>query len=52
MLTEFEGEATFGLAGTWQIEIEAQRTQAANESVIFDVVVKPTLSEIRTQITE
>jgi copper transport protein len=52
MITKFEGEATFGFAGTWQIEIEAQRTQAANESVIFDVLVKPTLSEIRTEITE
>ncbi|NWJ21635.1 copper resistance protein CopD, partial [Marine Group I thaumarchaeote] len=51
-ITEFEGEATFGFAGTWQIEIEAQRTQAANEGVIFDVLVKPTLSEIRTEITE
>jgi len=51
-VTKFEGEATFGFAGTWQIEIEAQRTQAANESVIFDVLVKPTLSEIRTEITE
>ncbi len=52
MVTKFDGEATFGFVGTWQIEIEAQRTQAANESVIFDVLVKPTLSEIRTQITE
>jgi len=51
-VTEFEGEATFGFAGTWQIEIEAQRTQTANESIIFDVLVKPTLSEIRTEITE
>jgi len=51
-ITKFEGESTFGFAGTWQIEIEAQRTQAANESVIFDVLVKPTLSEIRTEITE
>ena len=52
VITKFDGEATFGFAGIWQIEIEAQRTQAANESVIFDVLVKPTLSEIRTQITE
>jgi len=51
-ITEFEGEATFGFAGTWLIEIEAQRTQTDNESVIFDVLVKPTLSEIRTEITE
>ena len=52
MVTEFEAEATFGFAGTWQIEVEAQRTQSANESVIFDVLVKPTLSEIRTEIIE
>ena len=48
----FEGDTTFGFAGTWQIEVEAQRTQAVNESVIFTVLVKPTLSEIRTEITE
>ena len=46
MVTEFEAEATFGFAGIWQIEVEAQRTQSANESVIFDVLVKPTLSLI------
>jgi len=50
--TLYEGDVTFGFAGTWQIEIEAQRTQAVNEGVIFDVLVKPTLSEIRTEITE
>nr|AIE97566.1 copper resistance D domain-containing protein (ycnJ) [uncultured marine thaumarchaeote KM3_01_F02] len=50
--TRYEGDATFGFAGTWEIEVEAQRTQAVNESVIFDVLVKPTLSEIRTEITE
>jgi len=48
----FEAEATFGFAGTWQIEVEAQRTQTANEGVIFDVLVKPTLSEIQTEVTE
>jgi len=51
-VTRYEGGATFGFAGTWQIEIEAQRTQTVNEGVIFDVLVKPTLSEIRTEITE
>ena len=50
--TRYDGDAIFGFAGTWQIEVEAQRTQAVNESVIFDVLVKPTLSEIRTEITE
>jgi len=48
----YEGNVTFGFAGTWQTEIEAQRTQTVNEGVIFDVLVKPTLSEIRTEITE
>ncbi|SVA51657.1 uncharacterized protein METZ01_LOCUS104511, partial [marine metagenome] len=50
--TRFEGDITFGFAGTWQIEIEAQRTQTVNEGIIFDILVKPTLSEIRTEITE
>ena len=50
--TRYEGDATFGFAGTWEIEVEAQRTQTVNESVIFTVLVKPTLSEIRTEITE
>ncbi|MCS5545862.1 MAG: CopD family protein, partial [SAR324 cluster bacterium] len=48
----FEGDVTFGFAGTWQIEVEAKRIQAVNEGVIFDILVKPTLSEIRTEITE
>jgi len=51
-ITRFEGDTTFGFAGTWQIEVEAQRTQSVNETVIFDVLVKPTLSEIRTEIIE
>ena len=50
--TRYEGDATFGFAGTWEIEVEAQRTQTVNENVIFTVLVKPTLSEIRTEITE
>ena len=50
--TRFEGDITFGFAGTWQIEVEAQRTQSANETVTLDVLVKPTLSEIRTEIIE
>ena len=51
-IIKYSADTTFGFAGTWQIEIEAQRTQAVNEGVIFDVLVKPTLSEIRTEITE
>jgi len=50
--TRYDGDAIFGFTGTWQIEVEAQRTQAVNESVIFDILVKPTLSDIRTEIIE
>lgn len=50
--TIFEGKITFGFSGNWQIEIEALRTQNANEGVILSVLVKPKLSELKTEITE
>ena len=49
---EFQGELTFGFFGAWQVEIEAQRTESANESKILDLVVKPRLSNIQAQIVE
>ncbi len=49
---EFQGELTFGFSGEWQIEIEAQRTENANESKIMNLLVKPRLSNIQTQIIE
>jgi len=52
MPTEFQGELTFGFSGEWQLEIEAQRTENANESKIFNVLVKPRLENIQTQIVE
>ncbi len=49
---EFQGELTFGFSGEWQIEIEAQRTENANESKIMKLLVKPKLANIQTQIIE
>ncbi|WP_316506951.1 CopD family protein [Nitrosopumilus sp.] len=49
---EFQGELTFGFSGNWQVEIEAQRTESANESRILDLLVKPRLSNIQAQIVE
>ncbi|MFQ5476942.1 MAG: CopD family protein, partial [Nitrosopumilus sp.] len=49
---EFQGELTFGFSGEWQIEIEAQRTENANESKLLNLLVKPRLADIQTQIIE
>jgi len=50
--TEFQGELTFGFSGEWLIEIEAQRTENANESKILNLLVKPRLKDLQTQIIE
>ncbi len=50
--SSFEGEATFGFAGEWQLEIEAQRTSSANEAVSVFLNIKPRLDAIKTEITE
>ena len=49
---QYAGNATFGFPGRWHVEIEALLTQRANEAVSFDVVIKPQLSEIKTNIVE
>ncbi|MBT8243183.1 MAG: copper resistance protein CopD, partial [Nitrosopumilus sp.] len=49
---EFQGELTFGFSGEWLVEVEAQRTENANESKILTLVVKPRLNNIQTQIIE
>ena len=49
---EFQGEVTFGFSGEWLVEVEAQRTENANESKILDLLVKPRLANIQTQIIE
>lgn len=48
----FEGEITFGFSGKWLVEIEAQRTDTANESVMINALVKPRLDDLQTQVTE
>ena len=51
-ITKYTADATFGFAGNWQIELEAQREQNSNENTIFNLQIKPLLSDIRTEITE
>ena len=48
----YDGDLTFGFFGNWQIEIEVLRTQNANEVTILDVLVKPRLAQLKTEITE
>jgi copper transport protein len=48
----YEGDITFGFSGKWQIEIEAQRTQNVNEVVFLELVIKPKLAQLKTEITE
>src|SRR3970040_3209862 len=49
---EFQGELTFGFSGQWQVEIETQRNQNANESVFMNLLVKPRLTDLKTEIIE
>lgn len=49
---EFQGELTFGFSGEWQIQIEAQRTQNANEVILMNLQVKPKLADLKTEIIE
>ena len=51
-ITKYSGDAIFGFAGNWQIELEAQRTENSNENAIFNLQIKPSLNDIRTEITE
>lgn len=50
--TLFQGELTFGFSGEWLVEIEAQRTENANESIMINLLVKPRLANIQTQVME
>jgi copper transport protein len=49
---EFQGELTFGFSGEWQIQIEAQRTQNANEAISINLQIKPKLEDLKTEIVE
>jgi len=48
----YEGDLTFGFFGSWQIEIEVLRTQNANEVTTLDILVKPRLEQLKTEIIE
>jgi len=49
---EYQGELTFGFSGQWQTEIEIQRNQNANESIILNLFVKPRLLDLQIKIIE
>ena len=49
---EFQGDLTFGFSGQWQVEIETQRNQSANESIFMNLLVKPRLTDLKTEIIE
>lgn len=49
---EFQGEITFGFSGKWQLEIESQRKQNANEAIFIDLLVKPRLAELKIEIIQ
>ncbi|MGI0064821.1 MAG: virginiamycin B lyase family protein, partial [Nitrosopumilaceae archaeon] len=51
-IVQYEGNVTFGFSGNWQVEIEALRAQAVNEDVVLDLIVKPKLTQLKTEITE
>ncbi|MEM3064069.1 MAG: CopD family protein [Candidatus Nitrosotenuis sp.] len=48
----YQGTMTFGFSGKWSVEIEAQRTNHANEATSFVVFVKPHVLELRTDVSE
>ena len=51
-IPEFNAESTFGFAGIWLVEIEAQKTQSANQNVSIDLLLKPSLLETKFEIKE
>ena len=48
----YEGTVTIGFSGKWEIELNAIRKDNPNESVTLSILVKPRLSELKTDITE
>jgi len=50
--SKFQGELTFGFSGEWQTEVEIHREENANESVVLNLLVKPRLPDLQTEIIE
>ncbi len=49
---KFQGEMTFGFSGQWQTEVEIQRQENANESVVMNLLVKPRLTDLQAEVIE
>ena len=49
---QYQGDVTFGFSGKWLLEVEAQRTQNANEGIFLETIIKPRLTELKTEIIE
>ena len=49
---KFQGEMTFGFSGQWQTEVEIQRQENANESVMMNLLVKPRLQDLQIEVIE
>lgn len=48
----YQGEMTLAFSGQWLVEVEAQRTQNANEAVRLDISAKPDLANLDVTVTE
>ena len=48
----YRGDLTLAFAGAWLLEIEAQRTQSASESIRLDIDARPRLASLDFSITE
>ncbi|MCY4490569.1 MAG: CopD family protein [Thaumarchaeota archaeon] len=49
---EFAGQLQFGFSGVWQVEVDANRTENANESILLDLLIKPRLTDMRFDVVE
>ena len=49
-IIKYSAETTFGFAGNWQIELEAQRAENSNENAIFNIQIKPSLMTLELRL--
>jgi len=48
----YQGVLTLAFSGQWLVEIEAQRTQGANEAVRLDITARPSLDDMDVTLAE
>ncbi len=48
----YQGTLTLAFSGQWLVEIEAQRTQGANEAVRLDITARPSLDDMDVALAE